>query len=83
MRKGQVLEIAGKRAVVQVCILEFSDLEYHRFSKEHQELTTYTLTVSSQVMSCVCPSVLKCLVDHSMDQETPSITALQYSLRSS
>lgn len=58
MRKGQVLEIAGKRAVVQVSLplnpkLNESNHPFltSRFSKEPQALTTCTLIVSSQVMS--------------------------------
>ena len=42
VRKGQVLEIAGKRAVVQVIH------NTCRFSKEHQESITCILIASSQ-----------------------------------
>jgi hypothetical protein len=56
VRKGQVLEIAGKRAVVQVRSLRnqqrFNRAYYLcRSSKVHQALTTCTLIVSSLVMS--------------------------------
>jgi hypothetical protein len=43
MRKGQVLEIAGKRAVVQVRYkLASSHPFIDRSSKEHQELIIFT-----------------------------------------
>jgi hypothetical protein len=82
VRKGQVLEIAGKRAVVQVSL--FSSLTSStRSSREHQALIICTLTLSSQVMSSACPSVLKCSADPSMVPETLLITAPQFSPRNS
>ncbi len=55
VRKGQVLEIAGKRAVVQVRFIFI-----YRFSKEHQESITYIHIVSSQAKLCKCPFQRKC-----------------------
>lgn len=54
VRKGQVLEISGKRAVVQV----FFDI--FRSFKEHQVLTTCILIVSSQEKLWKCPFLKKC-----------------------
>ena len=54
VRKGQVLEIAGKRAVVQVHSLLF------RSSKEHQVLITCTLIASSQDKQWKCLSQNRC-----------------------
>lgn len=55
-RKGQVLEIAGKRAVVQVISTipikdSLREILMYRSSKELQVSITYTLIVSSLVMS--------------------------------
>ena len=58
-RKGQVLEIAGKRAVVQVISLiqyfeeteGLNEILMYRSSKERQVSTTCTLIASSQVTS--------------------------------
>ena len=55
-RKGQVLEIAGKRAVVQVISTipiknSLREILMYRSSKELQVSITYTLIASSLVMS--------------------------------
>ena len=63
VRKGQVLEISGKRAVVQVLIYSFRSL------KELQESTIFILTVSLLGKQCRCPFHKKCWVVLSMDQE--------------
>jgi len=52
MRKGQVLEIAGKRAVVQVWFLLNNWTS--RFSKVLQILITYILTLNLLVMYKEC-----------------------------
>ena len=54
VRKGQVLEISGKRAVVQVKISPY------RSSKEHQASITFTPIVSSQDRLWRCLSQKKC-----------------------
>lgn len=54
VRKGQVLEISGKRAVVQVQSSIFRSL------KELQGLITSTLTASLQDRLWKCPSQKKC-----------------------
>jgi vacuolar-type H+-ATPase subunit B/Vma2 len=58
VRKGQVLEIKGKQAVVQVsflsCILMKSSFS-HRFSKVQQASTTRAPHASSLEMSSECP----------------------------
>ncbi len=54
VRKGQVLEIAGKRAVVQVNNQTF------RSSKEPLELITFILIVSLQDKLWRCPFLKKC-----------------------
>ena len=54
VRKGQVLEISGKRAVVQVIQFSF------RFLKVRPALITFILTVSSQVRPWRCPFPKKC-----------------------
>ena len=58
VRKGQVLEIKGKQAVVQVsflsCILMKSSFS-HRFSKVQQASTTRAPLASSLEMSSECP----------------------------
>ena len=77
VRKGQVLEISGKRAVVQVIPFSF------RFSKEHQALITSTLIVSSQVRLWRCPFLKKCWVEPSTGQEPQSIKDHQFLLKSS
>ena len=77
VRKGQVLEISGKRAVVQVyCRLL-------RFSKAPRASTTYTLIASSQDKPWKCPSPKKCWAEHSMGQVRLSTRALPSSLKSS
>ena len=54
VRKGQVLEIAGKRAVVQV------EHSIFRSLREHRGLTTCSPTVSSQDRPWRCPSQRRC-----------------------
>lgn len=66
VRKGQVLEISGKRAVVQVLFCLF------RYSKEHQESTIYTLIANSPDKQCKCQYPNRCLAEHSMVQEYQS-----------
>lgn len=99
IRKGQVLEIAGKRAVVQVSLLSRSFArsaflsswnrsvswqDFHfRSSKEHQESIICTLTSSSLVMCSECPSVLKCSADLSTVQVHQLTTVPQSLLKSS
>lgn len=56
IRKGQVLEISGKRAVVQVNIT----LNV-RFSKEHKILMLLTLTLNLLVISKECLFQKRCL----------------------
>jgi len=80
IRKGQVLEIAGKRAVVQV--RTYLSLTF-RSSKEHQALIICILMLSSLVMCFACQSVLRCSADHSMVPEILLTTVLQFSQRSS
>lgn len=63
VRKGQVLEICGKRAVVQV---RLSPL---RSSKGLQGSTISIRTASSLVRQWRCPSQRKCLVGLSTGQE--------------
>ena len=57
VRKGQVLEIKGKQAVVQVSSLscKFMTSFFYRFSKVQVASTTRALLVSSLEMSSVCP----------------------------
>lgn len=66
VRKGQVLEISGKRAVVQVTLSSYS-----RFSKARQELIICILTVNSRDRPWRCPFQKKCLEELSMDREPP------------
>jgi len=58
MRKGQVLEIKGKQAVVQVSNISIPIHLIHylltRSSKEQQTSITWVRPVSSQVMYFVC-----------------------------
>lgn len=54
VRKGQVLEISGKRAVVQVIPL------IYRSSKELQGLIIFIRTANSLVKQWRCPSPKKC-----------------------
>lgn len=81
LRKGQVLEIAGKRAVVQVNNQIGS--RFYRSSKELQALIISILMSSSQAMSSGCLSVLKCLADLSTDLVLQLITVPQFSLKNS
>lgn len=62
VRKGQVLEISGKRAVVQVCI------ELFRSSRGPQVLITFTRIASSQARLWKCPSLKKCWAEPSTAQ---------------
>jgi vacuolar-type H+-ATPase subunit B/Vma2 len=57
VRKGQVLEIKGKQAVVQVSFLscELTTSFFYRFSKARVASTTRALLASSLEMSCACP----------------------------
>lgn len=66
VRKGQVLEISGKRAVVQVTHPPL------RSSRALPALITSTPTVSSQDRQWRCPSQRRCWAAHSTDQEPPS-----------
>ena len=77
VRKGQVLEISGKRAVVQVTHFLL------RSSKVPQALITSTLTVSSQARLWRCPFLKRCWVEPSTGQEPPSIRGHQFLLKSS
>ena len=54
VRRGQVLEIKGKQAVVQVSISILPSLCFSRFSKVHPVSTTKVPLVSSQVMYSEC-----------------------------
>ena len=56
VRKGQVLEIKGKQAVVQVSFLscELMTSFFYRFSKAQVASTTRAQPVSSLEMSCAC-----------------------------
>jgi vacuolar-type H+-ATPase subunit B/Vma2 len=54
VRKGQVLEISGKRAVVQVCLFECRSL------KEPPVLITFTRTVSLQGKLWKCQYPIRC-----------------------
>jgi hypothetical protein len=77
VRKGQVLEISGKRAVVQVSV------ELFRSSKGHRESIICILTASSQAKPWRCPFQKRCWAEPSMDQEHLSIKVHQFSLKSS
>ena len=77
VRKGQVLEIAGKRAVVQV------NLPLPRSSRALLALTTSTLTVSSQARPWRCLSPKKCWVVPSTAPEHPSTKDLPSWLKNS
>ena len=57
VRKGQVLEIKGKQAVVQVSFLSCKLMTsfFHRFSKVQQASTTRAPLASSLEMSFECP----------------------------
>jgi|TARA_B110001469_G_scaffold111856_1_gene114291 vacuolar-type H+-ATPase subunit B/Vma2 len=57
VRKGQVLEIKGKQAVVQVSSLscKFMTSFFYRFSKAQVASTTRALHASSLEMSSACP----------------------------
>lgn len=65
VRKGQVLEIAGKRAVVQVYNLLFRSL------KGPRESTISILIASSQGRPWRCPSRNRCWGGPSMDPGSP------------
>ena len=77
VRKGQVLEISGKRAVVQVNNHLFRSL------KVHQALIISTLIASSPDRLWRCLFQKKCWVELSTDLEPPSTRAHQFWLRSS
>ena len=77
VRKGQVLEIAGKRAVVQVYIYTY------RSAKAPPALTTSTLIVSSQDRPWRCPSLKRCWVVPSTAQEHPLTRVHQCWLKNS
>ena len=57
VRKGQVLEIKGKQAVVQVSFFSCKLMTsfFHRFSKVQQASTTRAPLASSLEMSFECP----------------------------
>lgn len=76
VRKGQVLEIAGKRAVVQV----LSPLL--RFSKEPRESIISILTVNSQEKQWKCLFPKKCWGGHLMVLVHLLTKALRFSLKS-
>ena len=78
VRKGQVLEISGKRAVVQVILCcNFRSL------KVLQELIICTPIVSSLAKPWRWLSLKKCLEGSSTDQELPSTKAHPCWLKSS
>jgi hypothetical protein len=72
VRKGQVLEIAGKRAVVQV------RMSPTRSSREPQASTIYIPTVSLQDRLWKCPFLRRCWVVRSTGQEHPSTKDHRY-----